>query len=194
MSNIRPFGGNRPSIHRSAWIDPTALVIGDVSIGPDSSVWPMAVVRGDVHRIRIGTASNIQDGVVLHVSHDSPYLPGGRSLEIGDGVTVGHQAVLHACRVGDHCLVGIGARVLDGAVLEPYTLLGAGALVPPGKHLEGGHLWVGAPVRRVRPLTEEEREQLEYSAAHYVQLAQRHRRGLESQDRPSPDLADAMAE
>jgi len=175
MPNIRPFGGKRPAIHSSAWIDPTALVIGDVTIGPDSSAWPMAVLRGDVHRIRIGNASNIQDGAVLHVSHDSPYLPGGRPLQIGNGVTVGHQAVLHACEVGDYCLAGIGARVLDGAVLEPYTLLGAGALVPPGKRLESGHLWVGTPVRRVRPLTEQEREQLEYSAAHYVKLAQRHR-------------------
>lgn len=178
MSNIRPFGGNRPAIDSGVWIDPTALVIGNVAIGRDSSVWPMAVVRGDVHRIRIGSASNIQDGAVLHVSHDSPYLPGGRPLQIGDGVTVGHQAVLHACEVGDYCLVGIGARVLDGAVLESKTLLGAGALVPPGKRLEGGHLWVGAPVRKVRGLTDKELEYLEYSAAHYVKLARQHRPGI----------------
>lgn len=176
MSNIRPFGGERPAIDADVWIDPSALVIGDVVIGRDSSVWPMAVLRGDVHRIRIGRATNIQDGAVLHVSHDSPYLPGGRPLEIGTSVTVGHQAVLHACEVGDHCLVGIGARVLDGAVLEPNTLLGAGALVPPGKRLDGGHLWVGAPVRKVRALSAEELEYLQYSAVHYVKLAQRHRR------------------
>ena len=175
MSNIRSFGGKQPVVDPGAWIDPAALVIGDVSIGRDSSVWPMAVVRGDVHRIRIGRATNIQDGAVLHVSHDSPYLPGGRPLLIGDGITVGHQAVLHACEVGDHCLVGIGARVLDGAVLEPKILLGAGALVPPGKRLEGGCLWVGAPVRKVRALSNQELEYLEYSAGHYVKLAQQHR-------------------
>jgi len=176
MSNIRSFDRKQPAIDPGAWIDPTALVIGDVVIGPDSSVWPMAVVRGDVQSIRIGAASNIQDGAVLHVSHDSPYLPGGRGLDIGDGVTVGHQAVLHACTVGDHCLIGIGARVLDGAILEPHVLLGAGTLVPPGKRLEGGQLWVGAPARRMRELSAREMEQLEYSAAHYVKLADRHRR------------------
>ena len=182
MTNIRSFGGKRPAIDPSAWVDPTALVIGDVAIGRDSSVWPMSVVRGDVQRVLIGAASNIQDGAVLHVSHDGPYLPGGRALEIGDGVTVGHQAVLHACTVGDHCLIGIGARVLDGAVLEPYILLGAGTLVPPGKRLEGRHLWVGTPARRVRALSEGELEQLEYSAAHYVKLADRHRRELASSE------------
>ena len=194
MSNIRSFGGKRPDLDSSVWVDPTALVIGDVAIGRDSSVWPMAVVRGDVHRIRIGAASNIQDGAVLHVSHDSPYLPGGRALEIGDGVTVGHQAVLHACTVGDHCLIGIGARVLDGVVLEPHTLLGAGALVPPGKRLEGGHLWVGSPARRIRPLSEGEREQLEYSAAHYVKLAQRHRRELASAELAARESESGLAE
>ena len=189
MSNIRPFGGRWPAIDPGAWIDPAALVIGEVIIGRDSSVWPMAVVRGDVQRIRIGAASNIQDGTVLHVSHDSRFSPGGRPLEIGDGITVGHQAVLHGCTVGDHSLIGIGARVLDGAVLGPRILLGAGALVPPGKHLEGGQLWVGAPVRRVRPLTDDELEYLEYSAAHYAQLAQRHRR-----ESMSLDMADAWSE
>ena len=189
MSNIRPFGGKRPAIDPSAWIDPTALVIGEVAIGGDSSVWPMAVVRGDVQRIRIGVSSNIQDGAVLHVSHDSRFSPGGRPLEIGDGITVGHQAVLHGCTVGDYSLIGIGARVLDGAVLERHTLLGAGALVPPGKRLTGGHLWVGAPVRQARPLTDEELEYLEYSAAHYVKLSQRHHR-----ESVSLDMADAWSE
>jgi carbonic anhydrase/acetyltransferase-like protein (isoleucine patch superfamily) len=189
MSNVRPFGGKRPAIDPGVWIDPTALVIGEVVIGRDSSVWPMAVIRGDVQRIRIGVSSNIQDGAVLHVSHDSRFSPGGRPLEIGDGITVGHQAVLHGCTVGNHSLIGIGARVLDGAVLGPRILLGAGALVPPGKRREGGHLWVGAPVRRVRPLTATDLEYLEYSAANYVKLAQRYRR-----EAMSPDLADAWAE
>ena len=175
MTNIRPFGGKQPQLHPSTWIDPTALVIGDVQLDGDSSVWPMAVLRGDVQGIRIGRACNIQDGAVLHVSHDSRYCPGGLPLVMGDGITVGHQAVLHACEVGDHCLVGIGARVLDGAVIGAYSILGAGALVPPGKHLDGGGLWVGAPAKRVRSLSDSEREHLEYSAAHYVKLARKHK-------------------
>lgn len=176
MSNIRSYGGVQPQIDPSVWVDPTALVIGDVQMGSDSSVWPMAVVRGDVHHIRIGRATNIQDGAVLHVSHDGPFNPGGQPLIIGAGVTVGHQAVLHACEVGEHCLVGIGARVLDGAVLEPRTLVGAGALVPPGKRLESGYLWVGAPARKARALTGRELEHLVYSAEHYVRVAAEHRR------------------
>lgn len=175
MSNTRPFGGHTPQIGSNVWVDPTALIIGDVHIGSDSSVWPMAVIRGDVQGICIGSSSNIQDGTVLHVSHDSRYCPGGRALTLGNGVTLGHQAVLHACEVGDYCLIGIGARVLDGAVIEAHCMLGAGTLVPPGKHLQGGHLWIGAPARRVRPLTQAELEYLEYSAGHYVKLANQHR-------------------
>lgn len=177
MSYIRSFAGKTPLIDPSAWVDPTALMIGDVTLGPESSVWPMAVVRGDIHRIRIGRATNIQDGAVLHVAHDSRFVPGGHPLELGEGIVVGHQAVLHGCEIGDHCLIGIGARVLDGALLEPYTLLGAGALVPPGKRLASGFLWVGAPVRQVRPLTDREREHIGYSADYYVRLAARYREG-----------------
>jgi carbonic anhydrase/acetyltransferase-like protein (isoleucine patch superfamily) len=175
MSNIRPLAGLTPRIAADAWIDETAVVIGDVEIGSRSSIWPFAVVRGDIHRIRIGTASNIQDACVLHVSHDSRFVPGGHPLIVHDRVTVGHQAVLHGCEVGEACLIGIGARVLDGAVLEPGVMLGAGALVPPGRVLEGGYLWVGAPARRLRTLTAGERDYLDYSADHYVRLAQRHR-------------------
>jgi carbonic anhydrase/acetyltransferase-like protein (isoleucine patch superfamily) len=182
MSNIRSFEGKEPRIDATAWIDPAALIVGDVLIGSDSSVWPMAVVRGDVHSIRIGSASNIQDGAVLHVSHDSRFTPGGRPLSVGDRVTVGHQAVLHACQIGDNSLIGIGVRVLDGAVVEAKTLLGAGALVPPGKRLEAGHLWIGSPVRKLRRLTDEECAYLEYSAGHYVSLAARHRQSLSLRD------------
>jgi len=175
MSNIRSFRDKHPRVGADAWIDPAAVVIGDVEIGPRSSVWPMAVVRGDVHRIRIGAETNIQDGSVLHVSHDSRFLPGGAPLILHEGVTVGHQVVLHGCEIGDYCLVGIGSRVLDRAVLEPRTMLGAGSLVPPGKVLEGGWLWLGSPVKRVRPLTDAEMEYLEYTAVHYVRLAEGHR-------------------
>ncbi len=177
MSNRRGFEAIMPQVDGAAWIDPSALLIGDVHIGQDSSVWPMAVLRGDVQTIRVGQASNIQDGAVLHVSHHSRFVPGGHPLLVGDGVTVGHHAVLHGCEVKAHCLIGIGARVLDGAVLEAHTLLGAGALVPPGKILRGGQLWVGAPARSARALRDDELEYLQYSAAHYVRLAARHRAG-----------------
>jgi carbonic anhydrase/acetyltransferase-like protein (isoleucine patch superfamily) len=176
MTNIRAFGGKHPRLGPDSWVDETAVVVGDVEIGPRASVWPMCVVRGDIHHIQIGAETNIQDGSVLHVSHDSRFLPGGAPLVIYDRVTVGHQVVLHGCEIHELCLVGIGARVLDRAVLEARTMVGAGALVPPGRVLEGGYLWIGAPVRRARPLTDAELEYLEYSAANYVKLAQAHRR------------------
>ena len=178
MHNIRCFADRSPRIAESAWVDPTALVIGEVDIAAHCSIWPMAVLRGDVQAIRIGERSNIQDGSVLHVSHDSRHCPGGRGLSLGRGVTVGHRVILHACTIGDHCLVGMGSVVLDGAVLRPWSMLGAGSLVPAGKELEGGHLWMGTPALRVRPLRESEVEYLVYAADHYVRLAQRHRASL----------------
>jgi carbonic anhydrase/acetyltransferase-like protein (isoleucine patch superfamily) len=174
---IRSFEKHAPDIHASAWVDATALVLGDVTIGADSSVWPMTVVRGDIHRIEIGARTNIQDGSVLHVTHDSRFVPGGRPLVVGDGVTVGHRVVLHACTIGDGCLIGMGSVVMDGAVVEAGVLLGAGSLVTPGKHLEGGYLWQGSPARRVRELTDQERAYLAYSAEHYVRLKNRHAAG-----------------
>jgi len=178
MSNIRAFESHSPRIAPDAWIDDNAIVIGDVRIGAQSSVWPMAVLRGDVQRITIGAQSNLQDGCVLHVSHDSQYLPGGQPLALGDRVTVGHRAILHGCEIADGCFIGMGCTILDGARLEPRTLLGAGSLVASGKCLQGGYLWLGSPARRVRPLSERELEYLDYSAAHYVRLAQRHRVSL----------------
>jgi carbonic anhydrase/acetyltransferase-like protein (isoleucine patch superfamily) len=173
-SQIRTFEGKSPTIAADAWVDATALVIGDVTLGPLASVWPMSVLRGDVHRIEVGAATNIQDGAILHVSHSSRFHPGGAPLVLGSRVTVGHQAVLHGCEIGDLCLIGIGARVLDRAVLKPQTLLGAGALVTPGQVLEGGYLYVGVPARRVRALLDQEIEYLAYSADHYVRLTARH--------------------
>jgi len=172
---IRPFENLSPKIADTAYVDSLAVIIGDVTIGEYASVFPMVVARGDVQRITIGARTNIQDGTILHVSHDSHHCPGGRELWIGEDVTVGHQAVLHACTVEAHCLVGIQAVILDGARLEPYTLLAAGSLVSPNKVLEGGYLWRGNPAQKIRPLTEQEREFLEYSAQHYVTLAQRHK-------------------
>jgi len=175
VADIRTLAGHQPRIAADAWVDPSAVIIGDVEIGSGSSVWPLTVIRGDIHRIRIGRETNIQDGSVLHVSHDSRFVPGGHPLVIHDRVTVGHQVVLHGCEIEAHCLIGIGARVLDGARLEPFSMLGAGALVPPGKVLEGGHLWIGSPVRRARPLTDREREYLGYVAENYVRLARSYR-------------------
>ncbi|TVQ86303.1 MAG: gamma carbonic anhydrase family protein [Chromatiaceae bacterium] len=175
MNNVRSFQGIEPRIAADAWIDETAVVIGDVEIGPQSSLWPTCVVRGDINRIRIGAGTNIQDGSILHVSHDSRFLPRGAPTILHDRVTVGHQAVLHGCEIRDLCLIGIGARVLDRALLQPRTMLGAGAVVPPGKVLQGGFLYVGAPARASRALTDLEMEYLEYAAEHYIQLAIVHR-------------------
>ncbi len=172
--SIRDFEGRRPLIAASAYIDPAAVVIGEVTIGAHSSLWPMAVARGDVNAIAIGEYTNIQDGTVMHVSHDGRYTPGGQPLRVGSHVTVGHQATLHACTIGDRCLIGMAATVMDGAVLHPRVMLAAGSLVPPGRELEGGYLWVGAPAKRVRALTKHELEMIEYSAAHYAELKDRH--------------------
>lgn len=174
---IRKFRNIQPVIKDSAWVDATALVIGDVTLGADVSVWPMTVIRGDVNHIRIGARTNVQDGTVIHVAHAGGRNPDGFPTLIGEDVTIGHRAVVHACTVGDACLIGISAVVMDGAVLEDEVILGAGALVPPGKRLESGHLYVGSPARKQRPLTDGEREFLRYSASHYVEVARQHRLG-----------------
>ena len=167
---IRPFEGITPTIDKSAYVDEQSAVIGDVHIGADSSIWPMAVLRGDVNKIRIGARTSIQDGTVGHVTHDHPGEPGGHPLLVGDDVTVGHNVTLHGCTIGNKCLVGMGSTVLDGAVLEEGVFLAAGSLVPPGKTLEGGFLWVGSPVKKARPLNDGEKEWLGYSAQHYARL------------------------
>jgi len=147
------------------------VIIGDVEIGADSSIWPWCVVRGDVNLIRIGARTNVQDLSCIHVTHDGPYTPeGGIPTLIGDEVTIGHKALIHACTIGDRCLIGMGAIVMDGAVLEDEVIVAAGSLVSPGKVLEARSLYRGSPARRVRDLTADEVEQLSYSAAHYVRL------------------------
>lgn len=171
---IESFENISPSIDSSAYIHDQALVVGDVTIGQHSSIWPFTVVRGDVNRIQIGNNTNIQDNSVLHVTHDGPYKPGGYALEIGDEVTVGHRVILHGCKVGNQCLIGMGAIVMDGAILQDQVLLGAGSLVTPGKELQGGYLWMGQPAKRVRALSKQEIESLAYSAQHYVRLKNRY--------------------
>lgn len=170
LMNIRPFQGKIPSVDKSAFVDPMAVVIGDVTIGADASIWPSVVIRGDVHRISIGKKTNIQDGTIMHVTHESDFVPGGFPLTIGDCVTVGHQVILHACQIADYCLIGMGAVVLDGAIVEKNVVVGAGAVVPPGKVLKPGHLYLGNPARLVRGLTQEEMDYFAYAADHYVDL------------------------
>jgi len=186
MTNIRAFDGKQPVIAPDAWIDETAVVIGDVRLGAGASLWPGVIARGDINYIRIGERTNIQDGSVLHVTHDSRFAPGGFPLVVGPDVTVGHRVVLHGCEVGQHCLVGMGAVVMDGARVEPYVVIGAGTLVPGGKVLESGHLYMGSPARRIRALSQREREYLEYSSLNYVRLAERYRSGSA---RPGPRIA-----
>ena len=176
---IRTFQTHIPKIHKTAYVDPTALVIGQVVMGADSSIWPMSVVRGDINTITIGERTNIQDGSILHVSHDGEYSPGGASMMIGDDVTVGHSVVLHACTLMDCCLIGIGSVILDHAVVHKHAMVGAGSLVTNGKELEGGYLWMGRPAKKVRELSEKEIEYLSYSANHYVKVKQMHE-GFES--------------
>lgn len=171
---IRKFEQYTPEIADTAFVDDSAVVTGNVVIGADTSVWPMCSIRGDIHSIRIGERTNIQDGSILHVSHDSEFAPGGNKLSIGDDVTVGHNAVVHACTVEDRCLVGMGSVLLDGCVVKQGAMVGAGSLVPPNKELEGGYLWLGSPVKKVRELNEKEKAFLNYSAHHYVDLKNRH--------------------
>lgn len=167
---IRDFDNITPSIDATAYIDEQASVIGDVHIGADSSVWPGTVIRADVNKIRIGERSNIQDNSTLHVSHDSEYHPGGFATIVGDDVTIGHQVIVHACTIGDRCLIGMGSLIMDGTVVEANTIIGAGSLVTQNKTLEGGYLWMGRPVKRVRALSADEIDRIEYSAQHYVRL------------------------
>lgn len=167
---IRNYKDKYPEIGQRVFVDDAAVVIGDVNLGDDVSVWPMSLIRGDVESIKIGAGCNVQDGAVLHVSHAGKYSPEGHPLSIGYGVTVGHRAVVHACSVGDYCLIGIAAVIMDDAVLQDYVMLGAGSLVPPGKVLDSGYLYVGSPAKKIRSLSTKEKAYLEYSSQHYIKL------------------------
>lgn len=165
---ILPFKGVYPTIHETAWIAPTGTVIGDTHIGDSSNVWFGAVLRGDVHHIRVGDFTNIQDNAVIHVT------TGKFPCIIGSRVTIGHSAVVHACTLEDECLVGMGAVVLDGAVVESGAMVAAGAVVSPGKRVPSGHIWSGIPAKQLRPLTAEETQYLAWSATHYANLAKQY--------------------
>lgn len=168
------FESHQPNIDPKAWVHDRAFINGQVTLGADSTVWPMVSIRGDINAIRIGARSNIQDGSVLHVTHDSRFSKeGGEPLTIGNDVTIGHNVTLHGCTLHNRCLIGMGSIVLDGAIVESDVMVGAGSLVPPRKRLESGFLYVGNPVKQARPLKLAEREFLQYSADHYAQLGKR---------------------
>ncbi len=173
-TSLRTFRGHTPRIGDRVLIDPQALVLGDVELGDDVSVWPGAIVRGDMHTIRIGARTSVQDGSVLHITHASDFNPGGWPLTIGSEVTIGHNATLHGCTLGDRILVGMGAIVMDGAVIENDVVIAAGALVTPKKTLESGYLYAGSPAKQVRPLSEKEMAFFSYSAGNYVRLKDEH--------------------
>ena len=165
---LETYRGIRPRIGERVFVHGSSSVIGDVCLGDDVSVWPNVSLRGDVNRIEVGEGTNIQDNTACHVTHVHAGDPEGAPLLIGKHVTIGHGAILHGCTIGDECLVGMGSVVLDHAVLEDRVFLAAGSLVPPGKRLEGGWLWMGRPATKVRPLTDDEIAHLRYSAEHYV--------------------------
>lgn len=165
---LRPYKDLFPKIGLRVMVDSSSVVIGDVRIADDVGIWPLVVIRGDVNYVEIGARSNIQDGSVLHVTHKSSYNPDGNPLIIGEDVTIGHKVMLHGCVIGDRVLVGMGSILLDGAVIEDNVMIGAGSLVPQNKRLESGYLYLGSPVKQIRPLKEAEIEGLKYSANNYV--------------------------
>lgn len=179
-TNIRCFGGHRPRIGSRVLIDPSAVVIGNVELGDDVSVWPQVAIRGDVNSIRVGARTSVQDGCVLHVTHAGPQNPSGWPLEIGCDVTIGHNATIHGCALGNRVLVGMGSTLMDGAVVEDDVVIAAGALVTPGKRLCSGHLYAGSPAREVRALRETEMAYFCYGASHYVMLKDKHIAELEA--------------
>ncbi|WP_425877985.1 gamma carbonic anhydrase family protein [Acinetobacter sp. TWP2-2-3] len=169
--NIRSYLDTTPEIDKSCYIDPMGIVVGDVVLAENVSVWPFAVIRGDVNSIRIGKNSNVQDHAMLHVSHKKADKPNGSPLIIGEDVTIGHHVTLHGCTIGNRVLIGINSIILDDVIILNDVMIGAGTLVPPGKVLESGWLYVGSPAKKARPLTEKEMAFLSYSAQNYVKVS-----------------------
>ncbi|MDN2482394.1 gamma carbonic anhydrase family protein [Vibrio agarivorans] len=169
MASLRSYKGISPKLGERVFVDETSILVGDIVLDDDASVWPLVAARGDVNHIRIGKRTNIQDGTVLHVTHKNSENPDGYPLIIGDDVTVGHKVMLHGCEICDRVLVGMGAIILDGVIVESEVMIGAGSLVPPGKVLESGYLYVGSPVKKARPLSDKEIAFLQRSANNYVQ-------------------------
>lgn len=169
-SNIRPYKGITPKFGLNTYIDPSAVLIGDISISDDVSIWPNVAARGDVNFITIGKRTNVQDGSVLHVTRKSANKPEGNPLIIGDDVTIGHLCMLHGCSLGNRILVGMSATIMDGVTVEDDVFIGAGSLVPPNKTLTSGFLYVGNPIKQVRPLKQAELDFLKQSAVNYTEL------------------------
>lgn len=165
---IKSYGEKNPNIPNSCFIANSADLIGNVKLGENTNIWYHCVLRGDENEIIIGENTNIQDGTVVHISKDN-------NTEIGNYVTIGHKAIIHACKIGNYSLIGMGAIVLDGSEVGEYTLIGAGSLVPPGKKIPSGVLAYGNPIKIIRELTEEEKKSLEKSAIEYVEYAQKHK-------------------
>ncbi|ECG8592351.1 gamma carbonic anhydrase family protein [Salmonella enterica subsp. salamae] len=165
---LRPYKDHFPELGQRVMIDASSVVIGDVRLAEDVGIWPLVVIRGDVNFVAIGARTNIQDGSVLHVTHKSTSNPPGNPLIVGEDVTVGHKVMLHGCTIGNRVLVGMGSIVLDGAVIEDEVMIGAGSLVPQHKRLESGYLYLGSPVKQIRPLSDVEKAGLQYSANNYV--------------------------
>lgn len=173
---LRDYMGHSPAIDATAWVDESAVVIGQVSIGANASVWPNVTIRGDVNWISIGEGSNIQDNSVIHVTHSgSEFQEEGSATTIGNWVTIGHGAIIHGCTIKDYSLIGMGAIVLDNAIVESEVMVAAGALVASGKVLESGYLYVGSPAKKARPLTEREIAFLHFSPEHYAKVALQHK-------------------
>jgi len=170
ITNIRPYRGITPTIGTNIYIDDSAVLVGDITLADDVSIWPLVAARGDVNTVSIGARTNIQDGSVLHVTRKSANNPEGNPLIIGEDVTVGHKCMLHGCQLGDRILVGMGAIIMDGVIVENDVFIGAGSLVPPNKTLVSGYLYVGNPVKQARPLKESEANFLKQSAVNYVEL------------------------
>lgn len=166
--SIESYKNITPSFGVSSYVHPSAILVGNIQCGDDVSFWPLVAARGDVNSIRIGDRTNIQDGTVLHVTRVSNKNPAGFPLVIGDDVTIGHKCMLHGCTLGSRILVGMGAIIMDGAVIEDDVFVGAGCLVPPNKTLESGYLYVGSPAKQARKLNEEELAFLKISAENYV--------------------------
>ncbi|WP_130471128.1 gamma carbonic anhydrase family protein [Candidatus Magnetaquicoccus inordinatus] len=172
---VEPYRDIWPSIDPTAYVHPSAVIIGDVHIGANCSIWPGVVIRGDVNYIRIGARSNVQDGSILHVTRVTEEHPQGIPLLIDEDVTIGHQVSLHACHLRARSMVGIGAIVLDGVVVEEEAMVGAGSLVAPGKRVGAGELWLGSPAKMVRILDERARRAIAATTENYVRLANEYR-------------------
>ena len=169
-ANLRTYNGISPIIGRANYIDSSSVLVGDITLGADVSIWPLVAARGDVNLITIGARTNVQDGSVLHVTRKSENNPNGNPLIIGEDVTIGHKCMLHGCTLGDRILVGMGAIIMDGAVVQDDVFIGAGSLVPPNKTLLSGYLYMGNPIKQARKLKESEADFLKKSAENYVEL------------------------